>query len=185
MDGVFNLQVEKANNTKNFLLPFSCVSLIGSQLTVLSYQHPQSLSKKILMFVDSPIIQYEATSLISGFQLDIYEGRGHSIYNQFSPNFSRSLSGVDNSRLETEIECILLNYVYTVYEKVDSNNKSKILKYLRRTVNFYQDELRAQIARINPYDFEQRKRISNKVVDLGSAIYQRWEKNKIPIKKVI
>jgi len=173
-NGFLKLQIEEAKNTKSHLLSFSCISLIGSQLTVLSYQHPQSLSKKLLMFADNPIIQYEITSLVSGFQLEIYEGRGHNLYNQFSPNLSRSPAGMDNSRLETEIECILQNYVSAVYEKADSRNKSKILKYIKRTVAFYQQELRSKIARINPYDIEQRKKIAKTVVDFSNDLYRKW-----------
>jgi hypothetical protein len=176
--GIFKLQIEKADSKRRYLLPFSCISLIGSQLTVLTSNHPHSLSKKLLEFVENSIIQYEATSLVSGFQLEIYEGSGHILYNQFNPHFSQSLSGLNNNRLETDIENALLNYVTTVYVKANSNDKSNLLILLLMTVAFYQQEIVPIIKRINMYDIEQRKRLARTVIDFTTVFYKRWDNYK-------
>lgn len=176
--GILKLQIEKADNKAGHLLPFSCVSLIGSQLTVLTSHHPQSLSKKLLEFVENPIIQYEATSLVSGFQLEIYEGSGHIFYNQFNPRFSQSLSGLNNNLLETDIENVLLNYLTTVYVKANSNDKSNLLIFLLMTVAFYQQEIVPIIKRINMYDIEQRKRLARTVIDFTTVFYKSWDNYK-------
>lgn len=174
----FKFHVEKADNKTNHLLPFSCVSLIGSQLTVLTSHHPRSLSKRLLEFVENPIIQYEAMSLVSGFQLEIYEGSGHILYNQFNPRFSQSLSSLDDNRLQTDIEHALLNYVTTVYEDLSSSEKSNLQIFLLMTVAFYQQEIVPIIKRINMYDIEHRKRLARTVVDFTTAFYKSWDNTK-------
>ena len=90
--GELRVQLEKADNKARHLLPFSCVSLIASQLTVLSSRHSRSLSKRVLEFVENPKSQFETTNYVSGFKLQIFEGSGHALYNQFDPLYSRSLS---------------------------------------------------------------------------------------------
>ena len=41
--GKLELDIEKADNKTGHLLPFSCISLIAEQLTVLTFHHPLSL----------------------------------------------------------------------------------------------------------------------------------------------
>jgi hypothetical protein len=94
--GKLKLHVEKTDNKAGHLLPFSCFSLIGSQLTVLTSRHPRSLCKRVLEFVETPKIQYDTTSIVSGFRLEIFEGSGHVLYNQFDPMYGRSLSALDD-----------------------------------------------------------------------------------------
>ncbi len=74
--GEFKLQIEKEDSRFFHLLPFSCISLIGSQLTILSSRHPRSLSRKVLEFVENPQSKFETTSYVSGFKLEIFEGKG-------------------------------------------------------------------------------------------------------------
>jgi hypothetical protein len=176
--GKIKLKIEKANNKTSHLLPFSCVSLIGSQLTVLTSHHPRSLSKKLLEFVENPIIQYEATGLVSGYQLEIYEGSGHILYNQFNPRFSQSLSSLDDNRQQTDIEHALLNYVTTMYEGLSSSEKSNLQIFLLMTVVFYQQEIVPIIKRINMYNIEHRVRLARTVIDFTTAFYKSWDNSK-------
>lgn len=171
--GKIKLKIEKANNKTSHLLPFSCVSLIGSQLTVLTSHHPRSLSIKLLEFVENPIIQYEATSLVSGFQLEIYEKSGHILYNQFNPSFSQSLFGSDDNRQQTDIEHALLNYVITIYEGLSSNEKSNLQIFLLATIVFYQQKIVPIIKHKSMYDIEHRIRLAKTVMDFTTALYER------------
>jgi hypothetical protein len=170
--------VEKEDNRARHIFPFSCVSLIGSQLTVLTSSHPRSLSKRLLEFVENPNLQYEATSFVSGFQLELYEGSGHILYNQFNPQFGMSLSRLEDDLLRTDIERTLMNYVTTVYDDASSSDKSNLQIFLLMNVAFYQQEIVPIIKRINLYDIEQRKRLARTVIDFSSVMYRRWEDSK-------
>lgn len=176
--GQLRLQVGKADNKARHLLPFSCVSLIGSQLTVLTSRHTRSLSKRVLEFVENPKSQFETTSLVSGFKLEIFEGSGHVLYNQFDPLYSRSLSALDDNPLQTDIERILMNYLTAVFDESGNSEKSNLQIFLLMTVAFYQQEIIPIIKRINLYDVEQRKRLAKTVIDFTSTLYRSWDNQK-------
>lgn len=176
--GQLELQIEKADGRTYHLLPFSCVSLVGSQLTVLSSHYPRSLSKRVLEFVENPRSQFEGTSLVSGFKLEIYEASGRILYNQFNPLYTRSLSALDDNRLQTDIVRLIMNYLTSVFDELDDVERSNLRIFLLMTVAFYQQEIIPIIKRINMYDIEQRKRLAKTVSDFGSSLYQRWDNPK-------
>jgi len=176
--GKLAYDVEKIDHKYIHILPFSCISLIGSQLTVLTSQHSRSLSKQLLQFIENPRIQYKPTTLVHGFQLEIYEGRGPILYNQFQPNFTRPPLPMDDSRLEGEIEQTLLNHVITVYEDAGSQDKSDLQVFLLMTVSSHQQNIIPHINRLNFYDMENRKRLIRTVIDICTAIYTRWDNEK-------
>ncbi len=176
--GELKLQIEKEDRRSFFLLPFSCISLIGSQLTILSSRHPRSLSQKVLEFVENPQIKFETTSYVSGFKLDIYEGKGRLLYNQFDPLYSRSIPVYDDSPLQTDIERLLINYLCSVVDKLGNSDMSNLRTYLLMTIAFYQQEIIPIVRRINLNDIEQKKRLSKTVIDFTNAIYRSWDNPK-------
>lgn len=176
--GQLNLQIEKSDNKARHLLPFSCVSLIGSQLTVLTSHHTRSLSKRVLEFVEGSKSQFEATNLVSGFKLGLFEENGHILYNQFEPFYSRSLSALDDNHLQTDIQRILMNYLTGVFDESGNTEKENLQVFLLITVAFYQQEIIPLIKRINMHDIGQRKRLARTVVDFTSTLYQSWDNPK-------
>lgn len=176
--GRLKLQIEKADNKARHLLPFSCVSLIGSQLTVLTSRHIRSLSKRVLDFVENPKSQLEATNLVSGFKLELFEGSGRILYNQFEPLYSRSLSALDDNPLQSDIQRILMNYVTGVFDESENTEKSNLQVFLLMTVAFYQQEIIPIIKQINMRDIEQRKRLARTVIDFTSTLYRSWDNPK-------
>ena len=176
--GKLEYNAEKVDHKMTHILPFSCISLVGSQLTVLTSRHSRSLSKRLLEFADTPIIQYETTTLVAGFQLEIYEGSGQILYNQFSPKYTRDPLSLDDSRVETEIERTLLNHVITVYENAGSSDKSNLRIYLLMAVVFFQENIIPIMKRVNTKEIENRKRLVRTVVDFCSSIYKSWDNPK-------
>lgn len=176
--GELKLQIEKEDSRSFFLLPFSCVSLIGSQLIILSSRHPRSLSRKVLEFVENPQVKFETTSYVAGFKLEIYEGKGRLLYNQFDPLYSRSIPVYDDSPLQTDIERLLINFLGSIVDKLGKSDMSSLRTYLLMTISFYQQEIIPVIRRINLNDFEQRQRVTKTIIDFTNAIYRRWDNPK-------
>jgi hypothetical protein len=168
--GQLQLQVEKEARKVRHLLPYSCVSLIGSQLTVLSSSHPRSLSKRVLEFIESPKSQFEPISYVSGFKLELFEGKGHVLYNRFDPLYSRSLSALNDNPLQTDIERMLMNYITGVFDESGNTEKSNMQVFLLMTITFYQQEIIPIIKRINIHDAEQRGRLLKTVEDFTSTL---------------
>jgi hypothetical protein len=183
--GKLEYNAEKVDHKMTHILPFSCISLIGSQLTVLTSHHSRSLSMRLLEFAETPTIQYETTTLVAGFQLEIYKGRGQTLYNQFSPQYTRNPFYLDNDLLETEIEQTLLNHVITVYENAGSSDKLNLRIYLLMTVAFFQESIIPFMKRvntwniniwdINTWDIENRIKLARAVIDFCSMVYERWD----------
>jgi hypothetical protein len=136
------------------------------------------LSRKILDFVENPQIKFESTSYVSGFKLDVFEGKGRLLYNQFDPLYSRSIPVYNDGPLQTDIENLLMNYLCSVVDKLGNSDMSTLRTYLLMTVSFYQQEIIPVIRRINMNDFEQRQRLSKTVIDFTNAIYRRWDNPK-------
>lgn len=175
LSGQLSLQIEKIDNKARHLLPFSCILLIGSQLTVLSSHHNRSLSKRVLDFIENPKSQFERTDLVLGFKLEIFKRSGHILYNQFEPFYSRNLSAFDDNPLQSDIQRILMNYVSDVFYESGNTERSNLQVFLLMTVAFYQRELIPIIKRINMRDLEQRARLARTVVDFTSTLYRNWD----------
>jgi len=176
--GELKLQIEKEDSRSFFLLPFSCVSLIGSQLIILSSRHPRSLSRKVLEFVENPQVEFETTSYVAGFKLEIYEGKGRLLYNQFDPLYSRSIPVYDDSPLQTDIERLLINFLGSIVDKLGKSDMSSLRTYLLMTISFYQQEIIPVIRRINLSDFEQRQRVTKTIIDFTNVLYRKWDNPK-------
>lgn len=168
------LNIEKMEAKFQHLLPFSCVSILGSQLTVLNAQHPKALCKRVIGFVESPTRQFETTSLVAGFNLEMYEGRNGVIYNQFNPVRSRTQSYVNDDFLQTDIERILMNYTVAVFAQSEEGERPLLRVFLLLMVRYYQREIIPIIQQINVFDLEQRKKLANTQVILASMIYKKW-----------
>jgi hypothetical protein len=130
---------------------------------------------RLLEFAETPTIQYETTTLVAGFQLEIYKGRGQTLYNQFSPQYTRNPFYLDNDLLETEIEQTLLNHVITVYENAGSSDKLNLRIYLLMTVAFFQESIIPFMKRVNTWDIENRIKLTRAVIDFCSMVYERWD----------
>ena len=169
------LQIKKTNHLSPHLLPFSSISLISSQLTVLTYNHPQSLCESVLKFIESPKIQYYSTKLVSGFNLEIYRGRGKSYFNQFDPHFTGMIKPHNNDALETEIEYLLMNYLNLVFDESYKNEQVKLRAFLLIAVSFYQQELIPIIKRMDLNNLQQRRMLASDQINFSSSIYHRWD----------
>ncbi|MCL4268356.1 MAG: hypothetical protein KJZ72_02370 [Anaerolineales bacterium] len=176
--GELKLQIEKEDSRSFHLFPFSCISLIGSQLMILSSRHPRSLSRKVLEFVENPQSKFETTSYVSGFKLDIFQGDGRLLYNQFEPFYSRSIPVYDDNPLQTDIERLLMNFLYSIVDKLGNSDMSNLQIFLLTTIIFYQQELIPIIRRINLNDIDQRKRLSKTLIDFTNTIYRSWDNPK-------
>ncbi|MBK9924789.1 MAG: hypothetical protein IPP66_05795 [Anaerolineales bacterium] len=176
--GELKLQIEKEDSRSFHLFPFSCISLIGSQLTILSSRHPRSLSRKVLEFVENPQTKFESTSYVSGFKLEVFQGDGRLLYNQFEPLYSRSIPVYDDNPLQTDIERLLMNFLYSAVDKLGNGDMLNLQTFLLMTVAFYQQELIPIMRRINLNDIEQRKRLSKTVIDFTNTIYRSWDNPK-------
>jgi hypothetical protein len=174
-DGELQLQIEKHEEKYRHLLPFSCISLLASQLTVLTEQHPKSLCKRALKFIEFPVQHFEPNALVAGFHIDLYEGRNGILYNQFQPVRSQAQSYINDDRLQTEIEQMLIHYATAIFGQADDREKSLLRAFLLRTVGLYQQEIIPIIQQINVYDAEQRKKLTNTVVLLSTRIYRKWD----------
>jgi len=176
--GKVDIQIEKSDEKFKHLLPFSCISLIGSQLTVLTSHHPRSLTKRLLNFAETPVVQFESINYISSFQLEIYEGGGRVLYNIFNPKFTRSPSTIDNDRLEIDIENLLMNYVATVFDGASNSDKSNLQIFVLMASAFYRQNIASIMRRMNMHDLEQRKKLAKTVMDFSTTLYRSWDSPK-------
>ena len=180
--GQFNFQVKKINNKIQHLVPFSCILIILSQMTVLSSYHPLSLSEKVVEFLENQYfgfgttqLIYGTTRLISAFNLEIFKAKNHLIFSQFSPFYEESCLSSDNDFLETDIETILMNYLTAVFFKSNDNEKSNMLSGLIIAVKTYQKYIFPMIHRIKPYDFKDRMELAGTTMHYYNLIYQAWD----------
>jgi hypothetical protein len=163
----------KQEKKVGWLLPFSCVSLIASQLTVLSY--PIYLVNELLDFIDSPMVKYKKNRLIEGFELKLYEKNSNSHYNQFLPQTNISFSASDINYVERDIESILLNYIYAIYENLSSNEELKLRSFLLVTIIYYQQFI-VPIGKMQELSYlEKRQKLAGTHLWISNGIYERWE----------
>ena len=128
----------------------------------------------MLEFVENPKSQFETTNYVSGFKLQIFEGSGHALYNQFDPLYSRSLSAFDDNPLQTDIERILTNYVTLIFNESGNTDRANLQVFLLMTVAFYQEQIIPIMKRINMQNLEQRKRLAKTYIDFTSTLYRNW-----------
>jgi hypothetical protein len=172
--GQFEIQVEKADNKVRNLLPLSCVSLIASQLTILSSRHPRSLSKRVLEFIEDPKSRFEATSSISGFKLQIFEGRRHNIHNKFELLYAGSPLDLDDDPVQTDIEHILMNYLTLVFNQLGNKDRINFRGFLLQMITDYQHLYVQVINQENIRDAKHRKALARKYVDFITTLYRMW-----------
>lgn len=177
-DGELQLQIEKSEDKFQHLLPFSCISLAAGRLTVLTDQHPQSLCKRLLDFIEFPGTPLAPTSLVTGFNLEVYQSGGGTLYSKFNPLCNRAQPLTSDDRLQTEIEHILLNYAIALFNQLDSRERSAFRLFLLLMIRFYQMELIPIIRQTNLYDLRQRKKLDNTQIFLSSLIYKKWNESK-------
>lgn len=157
------------------LIAFSCISLIESQLTVLTPYHPKSLCLSVLKFIKKPVIRYKSTNYVSGFNLELYKGKNQTYFNQFYPQFTTILSQFNNDVIQTDIEYILMNFLTFVFDKLSYVEKEKIRTFLLIAISFFQQELIPRIRQINMFDMNQRTMLAADQVNFCSSIYHRWD----------
>ncbi len=172
--GELQLHIEKLESKYPHLLLFSCIALAGSQLTVLTEQHPKSLCKRLLDFIEFPGSPPEPTTLVSGFNLALYQGSGGVLYPKFSPLCNRSQPLVNDHLLQTEIERVLLNYAIALFNQTDDREWAPFRLFLLLMIRFYQMEIIPMIRQLNLYDLRQRKKLDNTQIFLSTLIYKKW-----------
>ena len=173
--GKLKIHIKEIDNTIRHLIPFSCISIIFSQLTVLTNKHPQSLCMKVLDFVENPNIKYRSIKLVSGFNLEVYKGKGQTYFNQFYPQFAPHITQSVNDIVETDIEHILMNYPKYVFDDSSSNERTKLQAFSLAAILFFQQELIPIIKRIDMNNLGQRMKLASDQINFCSSILQRWD----------
>lgn len=167
------INVEKSEKIPH-LFPFSCISLISSQLTVLTSYHPKTLCLKVLDYIEKPVTPYKVTNIITGFNLELYKASSSTYYNQFKPKLSSNPVAVGDDLIQTDIEDIMIDYLITIHDSLGLDEAKELRAFLLMVVLFYQQMLIPIISQINIYDLEQRKKLAKTIIDFCSSVYQRW-----------
>jgi hypothetical protein len=176
--GKFQVQIEDLNGKYAHLVPFSCISLVESQLTVLDSYHPISLSSALLQFALKPSAQPKGAIHVSGFALELYEDRGHVLKNQFFPEYGPDVAQIGNHELQLDIEHIITDYVSAIYFSQNASEQANIRLFLYFAIDFYRQKL-AAIARATPfYDTAGRVEIANAVIGFTTSLYGKWDEAK-------
>jgi hypothetical protein len=171
----FELFIDKIDKSKSYLLPFSCISLINSQLTVLSEYRRKSLCTSVLEFVAKPEKLRYSTKLVSKFLFELYQKGRNEVYNQFNPLIRVGNSPSVNFAVEKDIVNLVMNFTSTMYEKSNQIDKNKIRIYLLVSVSFFQQDLLPIIKKIDMNNIRNRQRLAKDHVNFSNSIYVRWE----------
>jgi hypothetical protein len=165
-------QINKIKRDPDYLLPFSCVSLLSSQLTVLSENSPDYLSSSILKFINKPVIDFESgrRHILANFELTLYKKNKDYIYNQFKP----TILYFDNFMIEQEVSCAIFNYIIWIFQNLSSTDKNYLLANLLIALYYYKENLQPFIKKIGQPSIDQRKRIAKTQVDFCSMLFNRW-----------
>jgi hypothetical protein len=174
--GQIQLNIVKHENKVKHLLPFSCCSILGSQLSILTPPYPSSLSKRLITFINQPIIKYKTNSLVTGFILEVYKDKGGYIYNQFDPVVNTLF--LNFKPIETDIEQILINYIMTVFENLDAIEQSNLRIFLLATIMTYQNMIIPIIRKIDMNDYDQRARLARTINDFSTSFLKAWDEPK-------
>jgi len=172
--GELSVQIIKIDNSITFLIPFSCISLINSQLIVLSEDRPKFLCESVLDFVKNPESLNTSTRFVSEFLLELFKKRRDTIYNQFLPRILPGLPPSINDFIEKDIVSLLMNYTAYVYKNSPKTDKDKIRIFLLMSTIFFQQELLPIIKRVDMSDIRNRQKLSIDQVNFSSSFYQRW-----------
>ena len=172
--GELSVQIIKIDNSITFLIPFSCISLINSQLIVLSEDRPKFLCESVLDFVKNPESLNTSTRFVSEFLLELFKKRRDTIYNQFLPRMIPGTPSSINDFLENDIVNLLISYSAYGYKSSKQSDKEKIRIFLLMSIMFYQQELLPIIRRLDMSDVRNRQKLSIDQVNFSSSFYQRW-----------
>jgi len=177
--GDFDIHILKIEKSINYLLPFSCISLINSQVTILSEYNRKSLCKSIIDFIESPKLINRNARLVSKFVLELYRKNKYVIYNQFQPITYGQISPSLNSVFEKSVIALLMDYTSKVYQESRQPDRNKIRGFLLFSIVFFQKELLPIIRRIDVTNIRDRKKLALDHRNFSSSIYNRWN-SKIP-----
>ena len=171
-----SIHFRERDNNIDFLLPFSCTSIVASQLTVLTGNRPNSLIRKISRFSRNQKIKYLGTDYVASFNLEIYKRNSTFIFNQFNLQIGLRNRNVPNRRIEENIVNLIMNYIMFVFEDSDDNNKDRILNFLLLTTSFFKDKIHP-IKKNTPISFSDAwGRLATTSINFNSEIYNSWEK---------
>lgn len=176
-----SIRIKKIKPNPDYLLTFSGVSILLSQLTVLTEYWADSLVSYVIGFIQNPKIEYKVTKekYLYGFELSLYKKNKNFIYNQFDP---LCLIPPSNFMLERDIVYFIYNYILWVYDNLSEREKKYLCQYLVMVMDFYKTDLQPIISKFiinGVLPIEPRKEIVGKQVPFCSAIYNKW--NNLPI----
>lgn len=168
-----NIIVKKSKSKIPYILDFGAISLILSQLTVLSNVYASILADRLINFVQEPNIDYRThpENTVSGFELNIYKKNSDYIYNQFYPTLVKNFS--TNNMIESDMITIFRNYVLWTFKQ--SGAKNILIQNLLLVVNFYATQLRPEIIKHGNSNIQTRKSLAGSQVALTSKIFQLWQ----------
>lgn len=171
------LHFDKYDKSINHLFPYSCISLINSQLTVLTGPRPWKLCKSILHFVEKPEKMNIPTRWVSKFVLEFYRKGRSRIFNQFNPLIYPGIgnSYEVNAKIEEDIVDLVLNYTSIVYQESQPIDKRKIRVFLLISVSFFQQELVPIMRNIDMNNMQNRTKIAVTHTDFSSSVLSRWD----------
>ena len=169
------VNIKSFRNDSNQLVAFSCISIILSQLTVLTSQYPKVLCRNVLKFIKNPKKRYISTKYVKGFELELYAGKNDTYYNQFEPNFNPNENYLNNDGVQRDICSLLMNYLTLVFYASSSAVQEKLGVFLIAAISMFQQELLHRIKKISIFDINQRVILASDQVYLCSSIYNRWD----------
>jgi hypothetical protein len=172
-----SIRIKKIKPNPEYLLPFSSVSILVSQLTVLTGYHPDLLISYVLGFIQEPRIEYKLPkeNCLSGFELNLYKKNSNYIYNQFDP--SLDIAFVTNDTVERDVVYTLYNFILWAYDNLTEIEKKYLFVNLLLAMSFYKMHLQPIINKISKngvLSVEQRAKIANTQIPLCSIIYNKW-----------
>jgi len=174
-NGETKIEVQKLSGDSKKLLPFSCISIIGSQITVLSPQYSREFCKKLLSFSEFGETKYEDTSMISNTKIEMFERKKNIIYNQFSPIPSIAITSQNDGQFQTNTVNALIRYLSAIFSRCDSSTKIKLRSFVLMLSDFYVCELVPIINRINMLDIYGRSELAQTQVGFCSDLYLLWD----------
>jgi hypothetical protein len=173
-----SIRIKKIKPNPEYLLPFSSVSILLSQLTVLTEWRNDLLATYILNFIQNQKVEYKLSgeNCVSGFELSLFKKNSNFIYNQFDPSYY-GIMLPSNDTLERDVVYTLYNYILWIYDSLTEREKKYLCVYLLLAIYFYKEQLQPIISKISKngvLSIEQRKKIIADQVSISSMIYNKW-----------
>jgi len=177
--GEMELKIDHMDGKFPYLLPFSCISLVGSQMTRLPAFHAHSLAHTMIDIIQGQHASYKETEAVHGFDLEVYRNRDFLLYNKFSPRLSEGQPATDPGRVQADTVHLLHNYVAAVHAGLPEAEQIKLVYFLLLTIGFYQQDVFPLLIRFNQQKLRKsirnKKKLASTELDILNTMYHTWK----------